>query len=319
MSFNHVTSFSTNGSHPLVVLKFGGTALGAADVLTRAAELVARRTDGERIVVVVSAASGITDQLVQASDAVQGSDEDHLVWVDRIGTHYRTLARSVLRFDGFRRYEVFARVHLAALQRALANAAAAGAGLRERDEVLAAGERLMAPLAALLIEQEGAATTVVDAASLIQTDDTYGEAIVNRRATYTRLRRSFKKVSPRLTPVITGFIGSTEAGNTTTLGRGGTDYTAALVAAALRAQRLERWTDVDGLYTADPREYPNAEMLAQIPLRDAADRNRDGDLGMHARALDPLVDASIPIHVRSIFTPECPGTVLSPSCTRKAL
>lgn len=308
----------TAAARPLVVLKFGGTALGSAEVLKKAARIVARRAVDGRVVVVVSAAGGVTDRLVQAADAVAGSSAAIDEWVEHIEARYQALSQAVLRKDVQRRYDVFARVHLAALRRALREVAASGGGGRERDQVLVAGERLMAPLATLLIEQEGVTTTVADAASLIRTDDSFGEAVVNWEVTYRKLRKWNADLSGRITPVVTGFIGSTEGGTTTTLGRGGTDYTAALVAAALRADRLERWTDVDGLYTADPRSSDDAEALDHMPLEEATSWNRKGRLGMHRSALDPLLDADVPVHVRSIYAPDHQGTVLTPAPRRLA-
>jgi aspartate kinase len=113
--------------------------------------------------------------------------------------------------------------------------------------------------------------------------------------------------------VVTGFIGSTADGRTTTLGRGGSDYSAALLAHSLAAEVMERWTDVDGIYTADPRADRSAQRLACIVLEEARAWNQAGRLGMHRKALDPLVTAGIPVRVRSTAAPEKSGTWIVPS------
>ena len=120
-------------------------------------------------------------------------------------------------------------------------------------------------------------------------------------------------------PVITGFLGGTRSGETTTLGRGGSDYSASIIATALSAEGLERWTDVDGVYTADPNVDPDAQKLDQIVMSDAMAWNRTGKMGIHRKALDPLLEASIPMFVRSIDLPDDPGTAILPRCHHLAL
>ena len=182
-----------------------------------------------------------------------------------------------------------------------------------RDEVLAAGERLAVPLVAGLLRTSGLAATSVDAASLVRTDARHGAAAVDLQTTYRQIQAWHGRLPDPMIPVVTGFLGATERGATTTLGRGGSDYSAALFAAALFAAALERWTDVDGLYTADPRQHADAERLDEIVLEEAWAWNHAGRLGMHRKALDPLVAAGIPVYVRSTSSPDAPGTAILPA------
>jgi len=181
------------------------------------------------------------------------------------------------------------------------------------DQVLALGERLAAPLLALALREAGLCASPQDAAALIRTDATFGAARVDVAETYRQAKAWHTGLPASTIPVVTGFIGATATATTTTLGRGGSDYSAALLAAALRASVLERWTDVDGLYTDDPYQNGQAQRLTRICLEEAWVWNHAGRLGMHCNALDPLVEAEIPIHVRSIAAPEGLGTWILPA------
>jgi aspartate kinase len=181
-----------------------------------------------------------------------------------------------------------------------------------RDALLATGERLAMHILALALNDAGLRSCTKDAADLVRTDATFGNAAVCLETTFTALRSWYEPIARDRVPVITGFIGRTAGGETTTLGRGGSDYSASLVATALGARCLERWTDVDGIYTSDPRRDPNAQKLSHIVLQDAVSWNHAGRIGLHRKALDPLVEARIPMFVRSIDFPDEPGTAILP-------
>ena len=119
--------------------------------------------------------------------------------------------------------------------------------------------------------------------------------------------------------MVTGFIGSAPDGRTTTLGRGGSDYSASILAAGLKAHKLERWTDVDGVYTSDPRLDPTARRLDCIVMEDALSWNKAGKMGLHRKALDPLIEARIPLFVRSTDEPDNPGTEVHPRRYQQAV
>lgn len=300
-----------SSSRPVRVLKFGGTSLDTADHLSNAVAVVGEVADVCRPVVVVSAAAGVTDDLIRAADDTRADRATAEAWTRHIGRRYRTLAVATLEDECLRtRYETALRAHLSDLRRALQ----VGEGpdvAAARDTVLAAGERLMAPLMAAALAQCGWPAKSTDASRLIRTDASHGNASVKWETTQKQIRRWAQGATG--VPVITGFVGGTEDGRTTTLGRGGSDYSAALVARALDADRLERWTDVDGLYTRDPEFHEDARRLDRLDFDQARTWTKAGRLGMHPRILDPLAAADIPVHVRCTHRPAASGTRIVPS------
>ncbi|MEM1042899.1 MAG: aspartate kinase [Bacteroidota bacterium] len=298
---------------PLHVLKFGGTSVGAPTALSNAAQIVARAAAEAQVVVVVSAASGVTDTLAHAVAALDGTGSDAGPHVARVRDRYARLAAAALSRDGLRRYEVALGIHTAALGRVLREVSGECATFALRDAALAVGERLSAPLVAALLSETKLDAQPVDAARLVRTDDRHGVASVDALATYPALRAWHRALRPGVVPVVTGYLGSTDRGTVTTLGRGGSDYTAGLVAAALGADLLERWTDTDGLYDDDPNLNPDAAPVPTLRLDEAAALARQGRLGMHPRALDPLVGTATRVRVRSTAAPDAPGSWLLPT------
>ncbi|MEM6335433.1 MAG: aspartate kinase, partial [Bacteroidota bacterium] len=175
------------------------------------------------------------------------------------------------------------------------------------DDILSAGERLSVPLIARYLEAEGVPARATDATPLIRI---LADGSVDHATTEHLIRSWACTLGPGVVPVITGYVASKASGATATLGRGGSDYTAALFASALDAAWMERWTDVDGIYTADPRRHPDAERYERLTLAEAYRLNRTGGLGMHRDALGPLVRAGIPLRIRSTKEPEKAGTAI---------
>lgn len=293
------------------VLKFGGTSVGAPDRLRDAVSIIRKTAARCRPVVVVSAPAGVTDHLVKAADEAphdRGTAEKRS---KEIGGIYRPLAAEILDDETVRRwYRSMLCTRLSSVKEALA--ARAPCGTAARDALLATGERLMAPLLATALEERGCTARAVDATTLIRTDAAHESAAVR----WTSTRQLVRDRAPNWidsVPVITGFIGGTADGTTTTLGRGGSDYSAALIARALEAERLERWTDVDALYTRDPAVHEDARRLDRLDFDQARSWTKTGRLGMHSRTLDPLIAANVPVHVRCIHRPEASGTRIGPA------
>ncbi len=298
---------------PLHVLKFGGTSLATTASLCCVAEAARATARTSRLVIVVSAVGDITDRLAAALDAASideciESVDEH---VASIAACHDARATEVLPASEADTYRALLHAQRQRLRTALWRWRRRPAPPL-RDAVLAVGERLAAPLVAMLLRSRGLNAHAVDAATLVQTDAQHGHALVQHLPTYSRIRSWHGVLPADAVPVVTGFIGATPLGRTTTLGRGGSDYTAALLGAALDADLVERYTDVDGIYTADPRTDPSARRLHQLLLTDALRANRAGRLGMHARTLDPLLDAGVPLRVRSTCRPEALGTLLIP-------
>ena len=294
------------------VAKFGGTSVATPERIRRAVALVADGTEAARPVVVVSALGGATDDLLAALDAALAR-ERHAAHVDALRERHHAAADALA-----------AEADRAELGRALdARLDALGdlldgvsllreATPRTRDAVLATGERLSAPLVAAAFRAAGHDAVSLDAAELVRTDSRFGEATVDLGATRELTQAAIGALPGGAVAVVTGFIGATEGGVTTTLGRSGSDYTATLLAEALDATACTIWTDVAGVYTADPRLVPEAEPLARLSYREAAELAYFGAQVLHPRTMLPAERAGIPIQIRSTLEPDAPGTVISP-------
>jgi aspartate kinase len=321
---------SPPGFSPPKVLKFGGTSVGSAPALEQLLTIVAGESDPP--VVVVSALSGVTNALEALIDAAfddaQGGAQSVGIppirsvadGVDALRTRHLDLARAVLPADALREYQQILRIVLGRLELRLAEITALGSAralaahdlASDRDAVLSVGERLSAPLDSLALGTRGVPSTWVDSRRLILTDDSHGAAVVDLVATGVAVRAWYSSLAPGTVPILTGYIGRSITGRTTTLGRGGSDYSAALIAEALSARKLDRWTDVDGIHTANPRLDPSARRFSFLLAEDASTWNAAKALGMHEQAFDPVVRGCIPVHVRSTLHPHGDGTLILP-------
>jgi aspartate kinase len=287
------------------VLKFGGSSVGSVESLGRVVSIIKGETAACRPVVVVSALSGVTDLLVQLVDSV---DPEPLIAT--LAKRHIDMAEAVL--DQRRRY-----TYLHTISGILD-------GLRDRchrrsdpfrkDGILATGELLSAPLVAGLLTQEGMVAQAIDARKLVVTRSSANgeDPEVDFVQTENRIAAWFADLSRFVLPIVTGYVASDEQGNTTVLGRGGSDYTASLFAAGINAAKFDRWTDVDGLYTADPNKVKGAGKFLFLLLEDASSWNESSALGMHAEAFTPVLEACIPVHVRSTRFPQGDGTLILP-------
>lgn len=297
------------------VLKFGGTSVADADRILGVAGLVKQALVRGKVVVVTSAMSGVTNALLAAGKAAEAKGlravEDswrqiahrHHQAIDRIvGGENRRAAALADRLDA----------QLTQLQNLLR-----GIGLlrelspRARDAVASFGERLNSLLLAEALLTVGATASPVDAARLIITDDRFGAARPDLSAIRRRAPRILRPmIEQGVTPVVGGYYGATPDGVTTTLGRGGSDYSAALLAAALPAEALEIWTDVEGLLTSDPRIVPAARLIPKISATAAAELARFGAKVIHPSTIGPAVQAGIPVLIKNTFNPDASGTVI---------
>jgi len=285
----------------LVVHKFGGTSVGSAERIAAVAQLVAA-APGDRVVV-ASAMAGVTNRLVALADG--GGDAAVAALVE----HHRA-ALDGLAGDASLAQET--RELLSEVD-AIRRAAEAIGELppRGRDRLLATGEKLSSRLLARALELRGQPAVVLDADTFLDTDDRFGEARplagVGARHVRSRIRPLLER---GIVPVVTGFCGRAPDGATTTLGRGGTDYSATFLAAALQADEVVIWTDVDGVFTASPRDVPEARLIAQLNYREAAEMSFYGAKVLHPRTMIPAAEHGIPVWIRNSFAPDRPGTVV---------
>jgi bifunctional aspartokinase / homoserine dehydrogenase 1 len=300
----------------LQVMKFGGTSVGDATCIARTAKIIAAAAKQNDCVAVVSAMSGVTNRLVTASKSANAGDRDEGTTLVEILRKQHELALQELISDEGRRQQVRAQMKeiLGQAQR-LCEGTAMLRELTPRtlDALSSVGERLSAPLVAGALNELGVRSEAIDATELVVTDAHHGGA--EPRMDLTR-QRTAKRIAPLLrdgiVPVITGFIGATEEGTLTTLGRGGSDYSATILGAALDADEVIIWTDVDGVLTADPRLVPDARTIPEISYLEAAELAYFGAKVLHPKTLQPVMDAGIPVWIRNSFAPERTGTVITP-------
>ena len=297
----------------LEVWKFGGASLADAAAVRHAVALV--RAHRGPLVVVVSALAGVTDLLLEgARRSVAGEPEAASAAAATFLRRHRDLAHALVPPGPARRRLLASTDAQAREYREIAHAMAALADLSHRasDTLVARGERAASAVVAAALHAAGRRAERVDAAEIVATDGRHGGAAPDLAATRKNARRLLAPLLKRgVTPVVPGFLGSGPDGTVTTLGRGGSDLTATLLARSLGASRVVLWKDVAGILTADPRAVPDARLLPQMHHREAAEVAYFGAKVLHPRALIPLDGSGIALHVRSFLHPERPGTEVS--------
>jgi aspartate kinase len=299
----------------LIVMKFGGTSVGSAERIVSAAGLAIAGADkGHRVAVVTSAMSGVTNTLIAAAQAASKGRWDGSVRRELFDRH-AAAADVIVGGDRARRNAI-----VDELERRLDRFEKLCFGLsmvheltpRLLDAISATGEMLAAPLVAAAIQARGRASTSVDATDLIVTTDQFGgaEPLMDQTAQKT-LARLGPMLDSGTIPVITGFIGASEDGVLTTLGRGGSDFSASIVGAAVDADEVWIWTDVDGVMTANPSEVPDARTLADISYSEASELAYYGAKVLHYKTILPAFRKRIPVRILNSFNPSHPGTRVS--------
>jgi aspartate kinase len=305
----------------LVVMKFGGTSLENAKAILRTAEIVqGRRQRGLKPIVVVSAMAKVTDMLLAAAAAAGRSDKaGALAIAARLRNRHVETTADMLCGELFTEVEGAIRRGFDLLDDLLRGIAAVGELTpRTRDNVVSFGERLSSRMVAGAFAQHGLNGVRVDSRACIVTDDRYGKAVPQEAAIEAKLiELVLPLVEAGETPVMGGFIGATAEGITTTLGRGGSDFTAALVGGALHAGAIEIWTDVNGIMTTDPRICPDALRVKTISFEEAAELAYFGAKVLHPATILPAVQKSIPVWVLNSRNPDNEGTkitAMAPPC-----
>lgn len=299
----------------LLVMKFGGTSVGSAERMRAACDLIATEAARRPVVAVVSAMSKITDLLL---DTTRHAEADDQAGIDRnleaLESRHLEAAAGLLAAGEQERLRTAIGEITADFRRIVSGIQMLGyRPLRAVDEAVAVGERLTALLVSEHLKSRGLSAVAVNAAEVVVTDAVFGGASPNMAATEAK---AGAKLGPLLlvdsVPIVTGFNGATADGRPTTLGRGGSDFSASILAAALGAEELWIWTDVDGIMTADPRLVPDARILPEITYSEAAELAWAGAKVLHPRTLAPLVEKRIPVWSKNSFAPEKPGTRIVP-------
>jgi aspartate kinase len=300
----------------LQVMKFGGTSVGNAECIARAAKIIAQGTREGRCVAVVSAMSGVTNKLIEAAKTAQsGNGTGATAAMDAVRSQHETALTSLIKSE-IERARVRKKLDVVlaeGLRFCEGTALLRELSLRTMDAISSLGERLSAPLVSAAVKELGLQSEAVEATDLIVTDEFHGGAEPQMEQTR---QKSHGRILPLLergiVPVVTGFLGATPKGELTTLGRGGSDYSATILGAALDADEVIIWTDVEGVLTADPRLVTEAQTIPEISYREAAELAYFGAKVLHPKTLRPVVQAGIPVWIRNSFAPEKAGTKITP-------
>ena len=293
--------------------KFGGTSVGSVARIAAAAKLMS--VPGPKVVV-SSAMAGVTDLLVRVANVAEGSEPERAIErLEAIRESHHAVARELVDEPAALLAALDSRMDQAA---ALVQAAIVLGELspRGRDRLISVGEKLAVQLLAAAMRAQGVAAVATEADGFLDTDGRFGMA---KPITGVADRHIVAALLPRIergeVPVVTGFCGRAPDGATTTLGRGGSDLSATLIAAALGARQVTIWTDVRGVYTADPRAVPEARVIPHLNYREAAEMSFYGAKVLHPRTMMPVAEAGIPVVTRSSFEAEAPGTLVDATFT----
>ncbi len=303
-------------NEPLRIMKFGGTSVGDASCIARVVEIITAAARETSMCVVVSAMAGVTNRLIEAaSKAEAGQTQDFAEILDDLRSQHETAVSALIESFEDRR-QILNQMH-----RLFEEGERLCQGtllLREltprvRDAVSSLGERLSAPLMSAALAQNGVRSVAIEATELIVTDSCHGAADPWMDLTRERCEICLRPLLQQgSVPIVTGFIGASPEGILTTLGRGGSDYSATILGAALDADEVVIWSDVDGLMTADPRLVPGACTIAEISYREAAELAYFGAKVLHPKTLRAVMRHGIPLWIRNTFAPELPGTKITP-------
>ena len=284
-----------------VVMKFGGTSVADAAAFENVARIIANERDASRVVI-VSAMSDVTDSLLAATNIAS---------LENVFERHRAVARELL--DSSRAAAFIDRLHDAADQLATLFVQNPAKHKSLQDTVVSFGETLSSTLLAEVLNQKGIRARQVDARRCIITDDEHTSAAPLMPETFAHSKSELiPALESGVVPVLGGFIGSTKQGATTTLGRGGSDYTAALIGAALGVREIQIWTDVTGVLTADPRVVPEAQTVERLSYGEAAELAYFGAKVLHPKTIQPAIENSIPVRICNSRAPHEPGTLVGP-------
>ncbi len=300
----------------MLVMKFGGTSVGSAEAIAHTADILAEHAASGRVVAIVSAMSGMTNTLLSKASAAAAGDSDGVdaARVALLAPHRAVLLEQLAAGDRRRETEAA----LGALADEASRLLYSVYVLRElspraSDRIVSFGERMSSVLVAAILNERGTPAQSIASDKLIVTDGVFGSASPLLERTREKTRETMSPVfAAGLLPVVTGFFGADERGITTTLGRGGSDYSASILGNALDADEIWIWTDVDGVLTADPRLVPEAHTLSAITYAEATELAYFGAKVIHPKTMHPAVERDIPIWIKNTFNPAAPGTRIGP-------
>jgi aspartokinase/homoserine dehydrogenase 1 len=292
------------------VLKFGGSSVGSPERIREIFALVSNAQNyptGTIAGIVVSAFQGVTDTLINLTKLAAAKNDAYRAELSTLANRHLEVVTALIPATSRGAVLASVKVTLNELEELLQGIAMVGeCTLRTRDNVISFGERLSSYIIAQGFSALGLPAEHLDTREVITTDESFGNALVDRLTTYPAVAKRISTM--RAVPIIAGFIGQTSTGDTTTLGRGGSDLTAAIIGAALEVGEIEIWTDVDGILTADPRKVSKAFPLNEVSFEEAMELSHFGAKVIYPPTLQPAVDAGIPLVIKNTLNPAAPGT-----------
>ncbi|MEQ8241015.1 MAG: bifunctional aspartate kinase/homoserine dehydrogenase I [Cyclobacteriaceae bacterium] len=288
------------------VLKFGGTSVGSEAAIRKVTDIVKQASQTEQLVIVASAVGGITDLLVKIGELASKGDLEYENVITKINDIHCDIYKNLIEEEPGEEYQFI-----------LNQLTEVGKGVwllkeltpRSSDFILSIGERFSSLIVANYFKKQGLDVTLFDSRDHIKTDDHFGYANVN----FAKTEANLKAITPSFSQVnyFPGFIASTDDDETITLGRGGSDYTAAILASLLNVDSLEIWTDVDGLMTADPRMVKKAHFIDHVSYEEALELSHFGAKVIYPPSIQPALKKGIPITIKNTFNPDHIGTLIT--------
>ncbi|MBT8305907.1 MAG: bifunctional aspartate kinase/homoserine dehydrogenase I [Maribacter sp.] len=298
------------------VLKFGGTSVANAKNITLVKDIVSK-TESDKTVVVVSALGGVTDLLLNTASLAALQDDTYKTFLKEIEDRHLTIIKELISINAQSRVLSKVKSELNTLETLLEGAFLIGEITPKlSDKIVSYGELLSSFIIGEFFAEAGLDVALKDSRELIKTDDVNGKATVNFELT-NQLCEDFITNTPHRILILAGFIASSENGGSTTLGRGGSDYTAAIVAAALNAELLQIWTDVSGMYTANPKLVKQAKPIPHISYEEAMELSHFGAKVLYPPTIQPVLAKGISIQIKNTFEPENPGTIITKNKNEK--
>lgn len=295
----------------MVVLKFGGTSVANAENISKTIAIVANKSKEDKLAVVVSAFSGVTDLLILAGKTASAKDKSYKEIISDIDKKHKEAIDELIPLS--EQSDIIEKINsdINLLKTLLDGCYLLGElSSRTADIVAGFGELLSSQIIAVALKQKVSNSTFKDSREVIKTNSNFGKASVDFQLTNALIADYFKNNDFQVV-LFPGFIASSMDGNTTTLGRGGSDYTAAIIAAAVKANVLEIWTDVNGMFTANPKVVKQAQPIETISYQEAMELSHFGAKVLYPPTIQPVLKDNIPIFIKNTFEPEVYGTLIS--------
>lgn len=295
----------------MIVLKFGGTSVANAQNIKLVIQIIENKVKSNQLIIVVSALSGVTDMLINTSNKAASKDESYKKNIKEIKQKHFDTISNLISINNQKALFKSIEAEIEHLKTLFDGCFLLGElSPRTSDAIVSYGELLSSKIISIAIKEKVVETIFKDSRELLKTNSNFGKATINYSLTNSLISNYFNLINEKIV-LLPGFIASDEKGNTTTLGRGGSDYTAAILANACKATSLEIWTDVNGMFTANPKLVKQAKPIESISYQEAMELSHFGAKVLYPPTIQPVLSANIPIWIKNTFNAEANGTLIS--------